>query len=47
MRSQRAYDLGEVDDAAFAVFSPRRLGHHVTDLIERGRPPAPITVGPR
>jgi 8-oxo-dGTP diphosphatase len=47
MRAQRAYDRGAVEDAAFAVFSPRRLGHHLTDLIEHGRPAEPITVGPR
>jgi 8-oxo-dGTP pyrophosphatase MutT (NUDIX family) len=47
MRAQRAYDDGDVDDAAFAVFSPRRLGHHLSELIERGRPAEPITVGPR
>jgi hypothetical protein len=47
MRAQRAYDAGDVDDPHFTVFSPRRLGHHVTDLLERGRPASPLVVGPR
>jgi 8-oxo-dGTP diphosphatase len=47
MRAQRAYDDGDVDDPSFAVFSPRRLGHHVTDLIMDGPPARAIVVGPR
>jgi 8-oxo-dGTP pyrophosphatase MutT (NUDIX family) len=47
MRAQRAYDEAAVGDGAFAVFSPRLLGHHVADLIERGRPAEPLLVGPR
>ena len=47
MRAQQAYDDGAVDDADFAVFSPRRLGHHLTDLLRDGRPSEPLVVGPR
>jgi 8-oxo-dGTP diphosphatase len=47
MAAQLAYDRGDPDDPHFTVFSPRRLGHHITDLIDRGRPAEPIVVGPR
>ena len=47
MQSQRAYDDGDVDDPHFTVFSPRRLGHHITDLLMDGLPARPIVVGPR
>jgi 8-oxo-dGTP pyrophosphatase MutT (NUDIX family) len=46
MEAQRAYDEGAIDDEAFAVFSPRRLGHHLTALLENGRPTEPLVVGP-
>jgi 8-oxo-dGTP pyrophosphatase MutT (NUDIX family) len=47
MRAQRAYDDGDVDDPSFAVFSPRALGHHITDLLMDGPPAKPVVVGPR
>jgi 8-oxo-dGTP pyrophosphatase MutT (NUDIX family) len=47
MEAQRAYDDGDLADPHFAVFSPRRLGHHITDLLMDGPPAAPIVVGPR
>lgn len=36
--SQRAYDAGDATDPAYAVLSPRRLGHLVADLLTHGRP---------
>jgi 8-oxo-dGTP diphosphatase len=47
MRAQHAYDAGAVDDGSFAVFSPRLLGHLLTELVEDGRPAEPRVVGPR
>jgi 8-oxo-dGTP pyrophosphatase MutT (NUDIX family) len=47
MQAQRAYDDGDVDDPSFAIFSPRALGHHVTDLLMDGPPARPVVVGPR
>jgi 8-oxo-dGTP diphosphatase len=42
--AQAAYDAGDTSDPAYAVFSPRLLGHHVADLVERGRPATSIDV---
>ena len=36
--AQAAYDRGDVDDTAYTILSPRRLGHLVTDLLSHGRP---------
>jgi 8-oxo-dGTP diphosphatase len=48
--SQAAYDSaarsGDLRRPGLVVFSPRRLGHLVSDLVEHGRPPRPITVDP-
>ena len=45
--AQAAYDRGDVSDPAYAVFSPRRLGHLLEDLFSSGRPPAPLRLDPR
>jgi 8-oxo-dGTP pyrophosphatase MutT (NUDIX family) len=44
--AQAAYDADRVDDPAYAVFSPRALGHLVTELLEHGRPAAPLELDP-
>jgi 8-oxo-dGTP diphosphatase len=46
LSAQRAYDEGDVNNAAYAVFSPRRLGHLVHDLLTRGRPTEPLELDP-
>lgn len=43
---QRAYDEGRVGSSAYAVFSPRRLGHLLNDLLTSGRPAAPLQLDP-
>ena len=48
--AQGAYDAaaaaGDLHRPGLIVFSPRRLFHHVRNLVEHGRPVTPITVDP-
>lgn len=44
LEAQRAYDNASDAAPGPVVFSPRRLGHLVTDLLTRGRPTGPITL---
>jgi len=46
MSAQRAFDAEARDDPAYAVFSPRRLGHLVSDLLAQGRPAQLLTLDP-
>jgi 8-oxo-dGTP diphosphatase len=46
LTAQRAYDEGDRDNASYAVFSPRRLGHLVHDLLTSGRPTEPLELDP-
>ncbi|MBA3308882.1 MAG: NUDIX domain-containing protein [Nocardioidaceae bacterium] len=44
--AQRLYDADEVGDPAYVVFSPRRLGHLLYDLLEQGHPAEPQQIDP-
>lgn len=44
LEAQRAYDNASDAAPGPVVFSPRRLGHLVTDLLTHGRPAGPITL---
>jgi 8-oxo-dGTP diphosphatase len=46
MSAQRAFDDQDVEDPAGAVFSPRRLGHLVSDLLVQGRPGELLNLDP-
>jgi 8-oxo-dGTP diphosphatase len=50
LRAQDVYDrataAGDLTAPDLVVFSPRRLGHLVRDLVEHGRPAQPIHVDP-
>lgn len=46
LAAQRAFDEHRRDDPAYAVFSPRRLGHLLTELFEHGRPPQLVDLDP-
>ncbi|MEJ7742243.1 MAG: NUDIX domain-containing protein [Nocardioidaceae bacterium] len=44
VKAQAAYDAGDPTAAGYAAFSPSRLIHLLTDLLESGRPPEPIVL---
>jgi 8-oxo-dGTP pyrophosphatase MutT (NUDIX family) len=44
--AQRAYDAHDTDDPAYAVLSPRDLGHRLSELFTNGRPAPPIELDP-
>jgi hypothetical protein len=44
--AQTAYDAGLEDRPAYAVFSPRRLGHLLGELVVHGRPETPHHLDP-
>jgi 8-oxo-dGTP diphosphatase len=44
--AQRAYDEDRRHDTGHAVFSPRRLGHLVSDLLAQGRPAEMLHLDP-
>jgi len=44
LEAQRAYDIAGKAAPGPVVFSPRRLGHLVADLLTHGRPAAPLTL---
>jgi 8-oxo-dGTP pyrophosphatase MutT (NUDIX family) len=44
--AQTAYDAGLEDHPAYAVFSPRRLGHLLGELVVHGRPETPHHLDP-
>ena len=46
LAAQRALDLNDRGDPAYAVLSPRRLGHLVDDLLTHGRPAQPRHLDP-
>ncbi len=46
LAAQQAYDDHDAEGPAYAVFSPRRLGHLVTDLLASGRPAVPLELDP-
>ncbi len=45
--AQALYDAGQVTAPGYTVFSPRRLGHLVKDLVAHGRPDVPLQLDPR
>jgi 8-oxo-dGTP diphosphatase len=46
LSAQAAFDADRRDDPAYTVFSPRRLGHLVRDLVEQGRPMSVLELDP-
>lgn len=45
-QAQRRYDEGRVDDPDHVIFSPRRLGHLLNDLLRERRPASPQVLPP-
>jgi 8-oxo-dGTP diphosphatase len=46
LAAQLVYDSGDLTAPGYTVFSPRRLGHLVRDIVERGRPRTLLQVDP-
>jgi 8-oxo-dGTP diphosphatase len=46
LTAQQAFDRAGDDHSAPTVFSPRRLGHLVSDLLANGRPERPLDLDP-
>lgn len=44
--AQRLYDEGSRDDPGWVIFTPRRLGHLLRDLVTSGRPAVPLHLDP-
>lgn len=46
LAAQATYDAGDVCAPGYTLFSPRRLGHLLADLLASGRPAAPLHLDP-
>lgn len=46
LAAQAAYDTNDATAPEYTVFSPRRLGHLVADLLSVGRPATPLHLDP-